>query len=63
MLHLQKGSINALKLCFSLVRRSGTVTILGVYGTPMDNFPIAQIFDKGLTIRAGQALVQCISMS
>ena len=25
---------------------------------PYDNFPIGQIFDKGLTIHSGQALVQ-----
>jgi threonine dehydrogenase-like Zn-dependent dehydrogenase len=58
ILHLQKGSINALKICFSAVRRNGTVSILGVYGTPMDNFPISQVFDKGLTVNSGQALVQ-----
>jgi S-(hydroxymethyl)glutathione dehydrogenase / alcohol dehydrogenase len=57
-LHLEMGTINALKLCFSSVRRGGSVSILGVYAMPYDNFPIGQIFDKGLTIHSGQALVQ-----
>jgi S-(hydroxymethyl)glutathione dehydrogenase / alcohol dehydrogenase len=57
ILHLEMGSINALRLCFSAARRGGSVSILGVYGMPYDNFPISQIFDKGLKIYSGQALV------
>jgi threonine dehydrogenase-like Zn-dependent dehydrogenase len=34
------------------------VSIVGVYPTDYDNFPLGQIFDKGLTVRAGQALAQ-----
>jgi S-(hydroxymethyl)glutathione dehydrogenase/alcohol dehydrogenase len=58
VIHMKKGTINALKMCLSAVRRGGTVSILGVYGNPYDNFPISQIFDKGITIRCGQAPVQ-----
>jgi S-(hydroxymethyl)glutathione dehydrogenase/alcohol dehydrogenase len=57
VLHMEKGTINALKMCLSAVRRGGTVSILGVYGNPYDNFPISQIFDKAITIRCGQAPV------
>ncbi len=57
VIHLEKGTINALKMCLSSVRRGGTVSILGVYGNPYDNFPISQIFDKGITIKCGQAPV------
>ena len=57
VLHMQMGTINALKLCFSAVPSGGAVSILGVYGMAYDNFPISQIFDKGLTIYSGQALV------
>jgi S-(hydroxymethyl)glutathione dehydrogenase / alcohol dehydrogenase len=57
VLHMQMGTINVLKMCFSAARRGGAVSILGVYGIPYDNFPIGQIFDKGLKIYAGQALV------
>jgi S-(hydroxymethyl)glutathione dehydrogenase/alcohol dehydrogenase len=58
ILHLEMGSINSLRLCFSAVRRGGSVSILGVYGMPYDNFPIGQIFEKGVTIYSGQAMVQ-----
>jgi S-(hydroxymethyl)glutathione dehydrogenase/alcohol dehydrogenase len=57
VLHMQMGTINVLRMCFSAVRRGGAVSILGVYGMPYDNFPIGQIFDKGLKIYSGQALV------
>ncbi|MBS1625252.1 MAG: glutathione-dependent formaldehyde dehydrogenase [Bacteroidetes bacterium] len=53
----EMGSINALKLCCSAVRRGGKVSILGVYGMPYDNFPLGQIFDKGLQLWCGQAPV------
>ncbi len=55
VIRLEKGTINALRMCLSAVRRGGTVSVVGVYGYPYDNFPWHQIFDKGLTIRAGQA--------
>jgi threonine dehydrogenase-like Zn-dependent dehydrogenase len=57
VLHLQRGSITAVELCFRAVRRSGRVTIMGVYGTNYDNFPLGQMLDKGLTVRTGQAPV------
>ncbi len=55
IIRLEKGTINALRMCFSAVRRGGHVSVLGVYGYPYDNFPLHQIFDKGLHIHAGQA--------
>ncbi|MCJ8164011.1 glutathione-dependent formaldehyde dehydrogenase [Pontibacter sp. E15-1] len=58
VVHLEKGTINALQMCFSAVRRGGIVSIVGVYGSPYDNFPLYQIFDKGLTLKMGQAPVQ-----
>jgi S-(hydroxymethyl)glutathione dehydrogenase / alcohol dehydrogenase len=56
-LNFEKGTMSVLENCFKAVRRSGTVTVVGVYGTPFDNFPLHRIFDKGLTIRLGQAPV------
>lgn len=53
----QVGVISVLEMCFSAVRRSGTVSIVGVYGTPFDNFPVGQMFDKGITVKQGQAPV------
>lgn len=55
--HLQRGSISALEDCLSAVRRGGKVSIVGVYGSPYDNFPLHQIFDKGLGLVTGQAAV------
>jgi alcohol dehydrogenase len=57
IIHMQMGTINALRMCVSAVRRGGTLTVVGVYGTPYDNFPWAQMFDKGIKLRGGQAPV------
>lgn len=57
VLHMQRGSITAVERSFSAARRGGRVSILGVYGTPYDNFPLGQMFDKGLRVQAGQAPV------
>ncbi|WP_276167371.1 zinc-dependent alcohol dehydrogenase [Zobellia alginiliquefaciens] len=56
--HLQSGTINALKLCLSAVRRGGTVSVVGVYGTNYGDFPLGKIFEKGLRLESGQAPVQ-----
>src|SRR5688572_20120976 len=47
-----------LKIAISAVRRGGVVSVVGVYGVPYDNFPLGQIFDKGITLHFGQAPVQ-----
>lgn len=56
-IHFEKGSMKVLEMCFESVRRMGTVSIMGVYGSPYDNFPMFRIFDKGITIKQGQAPV------
>jgi S-(hydroxymethyl)glutathione dehydrogenase/alcohol dehydrogenase len=55
--HLQRGSITAVELAFRAVRRGGRVSIMGVYGTTYDNFPLGQWVDKGLRVQSGQATV------
>jgi threonine dehydrogenase-like Zn-dependent dehydrogenase len=55
VVNIEKGSIKVLEACMSAVRRSGVVSVLGVYPTDYDNFPVGQFFDKGLTLRGGQA--------
>lgn len=60
VLNLEKGSIKVLEACMSAVRRGGIVSILGVYPVNYDNFKLGQIFDKGITIKAGQCNVQAI---
>lgn len=57
VINLEKGSISVLETCFRAVRRGGIVSVVGVYGTPFDNYPIGRIFDKGLTVRYGQSFV------
>jgi hypothetical protein len=40
------------------VRRGGTVSLSGVYGGMTDPMPMLSMFDKGLTLRMGQANVR-----
>src|SRR5204863_8775866 len=56
--HAEVGSFQALRTAISAVRRGGYVSVLGVYGVPYDNFPLGQIFDKGVHLSFGQAPVQ-----
>jgi threonine dehydrogenase-like Zn-dependent dehydrogenase len=48
----------ALTFTLDAVRRGGTVSIIGVYGGMKDPLPMMTMFDKGLTIRMGQAHVK-----
>jgi len=50
--------MSALHDSFDACRRGGTVSISGVYGGQLDPFPMMDLFDKGLTIRMGQAHVR-----
>lgn len=54
-LNVEKGSVDVMNQGFEVVRRGGMVSVVGVYGSPYNNFPVPRIFDKGLTIRMGQA--------
>ena len=54
-INLEKGSVKVLEACMSAVRRGGVVSVLGVYPTTYDNFPIGQFFDKGIILKGGQA--------
>jgi threonine dehydrogenase-like Zn-dependent dehydrogenase len=55
LINLEAGSPKVLEACMSAVRRGGIVSVLGVYPTTYDNFPIGQFFDKGIIIKGGQA--------
>ncbi|XVU21449.1 zinc-binding dehydrogenase [Actinoplanes sp. CA-054009] len=48
----------ALTTAFATVRRAGTVSIIGVYGGQADPMPMMDLFDKGVTLRMGQAHVR-----
>jgi alcohol dehydrogenase len=57
LVHLQRGSMATLLASFDAVRRGGSVGVVGVYGTPFDNFPLHQFLDKGIKMQGGQAMV------
>jgi len=57
IIQMEKGTINALRMAFDAVRRGGIVSVVGVYASPYDNFPLHQLFDKGIIFRSGQAPV------
>ena len=58
VINLEKGSPKVVEACMSAVRRGGIVSVLGVYPAMYDNFPLGQFFDKGITLRGGQAPAQ-----
>ncbi len=48
----------AMTTAFDSVRRAGTVSLIGVYGGQADPMPMMDLFDKGITLRMGQAHVK-----
>jgi threonine dehydrogenase-like Zn-dependent dehydrogenase len=48
----------ALRQAIQACRKGGVVSVPGVYGGFLDKMPFGAIFNKGLTIRAGQTHVQ-----
>jgi hypothetical protein len=53
-----KPATSSAQTAISAVRRGRVVTMVGGYGMPYDNFPLGQIFDKGIALRFGQAPAQ-----
>ncbi len=50
--------LSALHTAMELVRRGGTVSVIGVYGGAADPMPLMTMFDKQIQIRMGQANVK-----
>jgi threonine dehydrogenase-like Zn-dependent dehydrogenase len=50
--------LSALHLAIELVRRGGTISIVGVYGGMLDLLPMMTLFDKQIELRMGQANVR-----
>jgi threonine dehydrogenase-like Zn-dependent dehydrogenase len=50
--------LDALMNAIHTVRRSGTLSVIGVYGGAADPLPMMELFDKNVTIRMGQAHVK-----
>lgn len=57
LLQGQAGTTKVIDTCASAVRRGGVISIVGVYATRY-KFPLGQLFDKGITVKMGQAPVQ-----
>ncbi|MGN6414752.1 alcohol dehydrogenase catalytic domain-containing protein [Flexivirga sp.] len=58
MKHFGLDRMAALRTAFAAVRRGGTISISGVYGGALDPMPMIELFDKGVTLRMGQANVR-----
>jgi len=50
--------LSALQLAIELVRRGGTISLIGVYGGMSDPLPMLTLFDKQIQLRMGQANVK-----
>ncbi len=50
--------LSALYLAIELVRRGGTISIIGVYSGMIDPLPMMTLFDKQVQVRMGQANVR-----
>jgi threonine dehydrogenase-like Zn-dependent dehydrogenase len=55
---LEGSSGAALRQCIAAVRRGGIVSVPGVYAGFIHGFLFGDIFEKGLTVKAGQTHVQ-----
>ncbi|MGW5055685.1 zinc-dependent alcohol dehydrogenase [Actinokineospora sp. NPDC004072] len=49
--------LHALRLAIDVVRRGGTISVVGVYGGMADPMPMLTLFDKQIQLRMGQANV------
>ncbi|MGW9347816.1 Threonine dehydrogenase [Nocardiopsis flavescens] len=50
--------LSALQTAIELVRRGGTISVIGVYGGTADPLPMLTLFDKQIQLRMGQANVR-----
>ncbi|HEY8364259.1 MAG TPA: zinc-dependent alcohol dehydrogenase [Haloplasmataceae bacterium] len=57
LLKLQGGSKSAIEIASQAVRKGGTVSIVGVYGSRYNNFPLGDFFSRNITLKMGQCPV------
>jgi threonine dehydrogenase-like Zn-dependent dehydrogenase len=58
---MQKAGVDRLAALYSaidIVRRGGTISLIGVYGGAADPLPMLTLFDKQIQLRMGQANVK-----
>ncbi len=53
-LKLQAGAATAIEWAIHVVRKGGTVVLIGVYGPPWNMVPVGTAMNKGLTLRMAQ---------
>jgi threonine dehydrogenase-like Zn-dependent dehydrogenase len=58
MQHAGVDRLHALYLAIDIVRRGGTISLIGVYGGMADPLPMLTLFDKQVQLRMGQANVK-----
>jgi threonine dehydrogenase-like Zn-dependent dehydrogenase len=58
MEHAGLDRLAALHTAIDLVRRGGTISLIGVYGGTADPLPMLTLFDKQIQLRMGQANVR-----
>jgi S-(hydroxymethyl)glutathione dehydrogenase / alcohol dehydrogenase len=58
VIEFEKGSMKVLETCFDAVRRGGKVSVVGVYGSSYDNYPLYKWFEKSIQLMGGQSWVQ-----
>ena len=56
--HAGVDRLAALTLAIDIVRRGGTIELIGVYGGQADPLPMLTLFDKQIQLRMGQANVK-----
>lgn len=53
-LKIQGGSKSAIELASQVVRKGGTVALVGVYGAKYNAFPLGDFFARNVTLKMGQ---------
>ncbi|MFP4975879.1 zinc-dependent alcohol dehydrogenase [Paenibacillus sp. CN-4] len=56
-LKLQGGSLSAFNTAAQIVRKFGTIQLIGVYGLRYNMFPLGHLFERNITVKMGQAPV------
>ncbi|KUP23711.1 zinc-dependent alcohol dehydrogenase [Paenibacillus sp. DMB5] len=56
-LMLQGGSLGAFRIASEVVRKFGTIQLVGVYGLNYNMFPLGHLFERNITLKMGQAPV------
>lgn len=57
-LKLQGGSKSAIEISTQAVRKGGTVSMVGVYGSKYNMFPLGDFFSRNITLKMGQCPAQ-----